>query len=301
MSLEIRPVGPFDLSLTLAFLSGFGPTRGEQDVGVNEVTKAFIVGGRAVAVRARGLGEPDGPRLSIQVFADRALDQTEAKEARSRIEDLLTTSQDLAPFYAQAAEDTAYAPLVPRFCGLHHVRFASAFEAACWGVINQRIGLTVARRMKDALVRRAGSSITVDGVEHWAFPEPRSVLEVGERELGRLVPGGHRAAALMALARAFSEASASFLNQAPIADVRAWLRAIHGVGPFTSSFVLYRGLGRFDGVAVVSPTLVAAAERQYGRSLGSGGVARVAERYGEWGGLWMLYLWASTFVPPKAS
>ena len=26
-------------------------------------------------------------------------------------------------------------------------------------------------------------------------------------------------------------------------------------------------------------------------------IVQLAERYGEWGGLWMLYLWASTFVP----
>jgi hypothetical protein len=62
------------------------------------------------------------------------------------------------------------------------------------------------------------------------------------------------------------------------------------------SFVLYRGLGRFDGAAVLWPKLVAAAERQYGRSLGARGAAELADGYGEWGGLWMLHLWASTFV-----
>jgi DNA-3-methyladenine glycosylase II len=297
MSFEIRPVAPFDLSLTLDFLRGFGPTRGEQEVGAHEATKAFMVAGRPVAIRVRGSGGGrEHPVLGVQLFADRALDDGEAREARSRVEALLTTYEDLTPFYARAAEDVAYAPLVCVLRGLHHVRFPSAFEAACWGVINQRIGLGAARRMKEALVRRAGASIVVGGVEHWAFPEPRAVLELGERVLARLAPGGRRAAALVAVSRAFAQVPAGFLKKGPVDEVRAWLRAIHGVGAFTSSFVLYRGLGRFDGAVAPSPKLVAAAERQYRRSLGARGVARLADGYGEWGGLWMLYLWASTFV-----
>lgn len=299
MTFEIRPVAPFDLSLTLAFLQGFGPTQGEQGVGPHEVTKAFMVAGRPVAVRVRGgsRGDRERPVLAVELFADRALDGAEARDALSRIEALLTTYEALAPFYARAARDVAYAPLVPALRGLHHVRFPSAFEAACWGVVNQRIGLAAARRMKKALVRRAGASIVVDGVEHWAFPEPRSVLELGEQELARLAPGGRRAAALAAVSRAFARVPATFLAEAPMDEVRAWLRAIRGVGPFTSSFVLYRGLGRFDGAARWSPKLVAAAERQYGRTLGARGAAKLADGYGEWGGHWMLYLWASTFVP----
>lgn len=302
MSLEIRPVDPFDLGLTLAFLRGFAPTRGEQAVGADELTKAFVVAGKPVAIRVRdGAVAGEQPLLTLELFSQSALDEAETREARSRIEAMLTTCEDLGQFYALAATDPAYAPLVTRLRGLHHVRFPSAFEAACWGVINQRIGLGAARRMKEALVRRAGSSITAAGVEHWAFPEPQSILDLGAGELGRLVPGGRRAAALIAVSKAFAQVSATFLSDGPVDEVRAWLHAIHGVGSFTSSFVLFRGLGRFDGAALLSPTLVAAAERQYRRTLGAKRVAELAESYGKWGGIWMLYLWASTFLPPRAN
>ena len=176
------------------------------------------------------------------------------------------------------------------------MRFPSPFEAACWGVINQRTSLVTARRMKDALTRRAGPAITVDGVEHRAFPEPAAVARLDDAELARLLPGGRRAKAVAAVARAFVDVDGRFLREAPIADVRAWLLGIHGVGPFTSSFVLYRGLGRFDGVALVAPRLVEAASALYGRPFTAADVGRLAESYGPWGGYWMLYVWASTFV-----
>ena len=47
---------------------------------------------------------------------------------------------------------------------------------------------------------------------------------------------------------------------------------------------------------MVSPKLVAAAERRYERALAQGDVARLIEGYGEWGGYWMLYMWASGFL-----
>ena len=296
MSLALRPVPPFDLSLSLAFLRGFGPMVGEQRVDATSLTKAFDLGGQAVAVRVRQEGDRERPTLDVDLYSERALGAGLWRQVLARVRALLSTDEDLAPFLALAAADPAMAPLSSRLRGLHHVRFPSAFEAACWGVINQRIQLRAARAMKAALVRRAGTCATVEGTEHWAFPGPEAVLRLGEEELAKLLPGGRRAVAVHAAARAFASVDATWLQRGPIDDVRGWLRAIHGVGPFTSSFVLYRGLGRFDGAAMVSPKLVAAATKLYGRPFSSRDVLQKATDYGAWGGHWMLYVWASSFV-----
>jgi DNA-3-methyladenine glycosylase II len=292
MSLAIQPVHPFDLSHSLAFLCGFGPMRDEQTVTSAEVTKAISCNGEPVVFRVR---RARGGALDVDLFSQANLGAARWRSALDRVRSFLSTDEDLAPFYARAAEDPAMAPLAVRYRGLHHVKFPSPFEAACWGVIHQRIGLNAARRMKESLVRRAGRSLIVDGTEHWAFPEPAAVLDVGEGELTKILPG-RRAAAVGAVARAFATADEAWLRQGPLDDVRGWLRAIYGVGPFTAGFVLYRALGRFDGAAVVSPRLVAAAEKRYGRRLSASDVGALARSYGAWGGYWMLYLWASTFL-----
>jgi DNA-3-methyladenine glycosylase II len=225
------------------------------------------------------------------------------ESARAAIVDRVVGSfgahDDLSVFYEVATTDPAFEPLTRRYRGLRHVRFPSPFEAACWGAINQRINLPVARRMKDALVRRAGPSLVVDGVEHRAFPEAAAVVALGEPALDRLVPG-RRGKTVAALARAFTSIDEGFLREAPIEAVRAWLRAIPGVGPFTSGFVLYRGLGRFDGAAMVASRLLAAAEKVYGRPFEAATLDERARAYGPWGGYWMLYLWASTFIRGRA-
>ena len=86
------------------------------------------------------------------------------------------------------------------------------------------------------------------------------------------------------------------MREAPLEEARRWLRAIHGIGPFTSGLVLFRAVGRFDGATMIPPLLLAAAEKVYGRAMAERDVRRTCERYGAWGGHWMLYLWASTFV-----
>jgi DNA-3-methyladenine glycosylase II len=297
VSVAVQPVPPFDLSSSLAFLQGFGPMRGEQSATSTTLTKAVCCAGQPVAFRVRQTGDREHPILEVDLFAEGPLGEGRCRDVLGRVRSLLSTDEDLAPFYARASADPAIAPLTARYRGLHHVRFPSAFEAACWGVINQRIGLAAARRMKDALVRRSGGRLEVEGVEYRTFPEPDAVVSLGPEEIARLVPGGRRAAAVHAVARAFASVDEAFLREAPIAEVREWLRAVDGVGPFTSGFVLYRALGRFDGAAVVSDKLVRAAEQRYARPMSQRDVAEIAEGYGAWGGHWMLYLWASTFLP----
>jgi DNA-3-methyladenine glycosylase II len=294
MSLAIRPVQPFDLSRSLSFLCGFGPMQGEQVVGPAQITKAVFVEGDPVVFRVRPAKR--GDVLDVDLFSEAPLRAARWRRVLDHVRTFLGTDEDLSPFYEQAANDGAMAPLVSRLRGLHHVKFPSAFEAACWGLINQRIGMTQARRMKDALVRRAGRSLLVDGVEHWAFPEPAAVLGIPRDELAQILPGARRAEAVHAVAEAFRDVDPKWLREAPLEEVRAWLLAIDGVGPFTAGFVLYRGLGRFGGGAVVSPRLVSIAEQRYGRPLSQDDVGTLADGYGAWGGYWMLYLWASTFV-----
>lgn len=297
MSLAVPAVAPFDLAHSLTFLQCFGPMRGEQTVTRETLTKALSCGGQAVVVRVRQKGGCDRPTLDVDLHASRPLGEGRWRDALGRVRRFLGADEDLAPFYARAAQDPGIADVATKLRGLHHVRFPSPFEAACWAVINQRVGQDSARATKAALVQRAGVRLDVEGAAHWAFPEPAAIVDLGEGEIARLIPGSQRARAVFEVARAFASVDEAFLREAPVERVRDWLRAIHGVGPFTSSFVLYRGLGRFDGAPLVAPRLAAIASKRYRRPLDPQEVSRMAGDYGPWGGHWMLYLWASSFLP----
>jgi DNA-3-methyladenine glycosylase II len=133
------------------------------------------------------------------------------------------------------------------------------------------------------------------GKERLAFPEAATVAAAGEREFRALLGHERKARVIAAIAEAFAGVDDAFLREAPLAEVEAWLLGIHGVGPFTSAFVLFRGLGRFTRQPL-APRLIAAASQVYGRSLSVADMEGLSRSYGSWGGHWALHLWASTFV-----
>jgi DNA-3-methyladenine glycosylase II len=300
---QILCQAPFDFSRSLQFLDGFGPMAGEQRVGARALTKALVHEGRAVAFTVSAVeraAEPGRtPALGYRLHAEAPLDAAAERAVAGRIAFFLGADEDLAPFYRRAEEDRAFAPLARALRGLHHVKFMSGFEAACWGAINQRIPRSRARAIKQAITRALGHRVTVWGDEHWAFPTARAVADAGDAEVRRLVAHPRKAETIAALARAFVDAGAGederALRSRPLDELERWLLDIRGVGPFTKAFVLFRGFGRASGQPR-HPTLVAAAERLYRLSLAPDALDALAASFGEWSGYWALYLWASTFL-----
>ncbi|GAA1804521.1 hypothetical protein [Actinomadura chokoriensis] len=79
------------------------------------------------------------------------------------------------------------------------------------------------------------------------------------------------------------------LRTGPYDEVKGFLLGLPGVGPWSTNFVLIRGLGRMDE-APVEKALLRAASRAYGRALTEARVRELAERYGPWQGYWAHYL-----------
>jgi DNA-3-methyladenine glycosylase II len=293
---RVEAAAPFDLGLSVEFLRGFGPLAGEvgsreRDVAGSSLVKAWLHGGQLVEAtvdQRRGAGV-----LRCELGSPRPITAATRRAVREHVARFLGAGDDLAPFYALARTDAPFAPVARRLRGLHHARFPTPFEAACWGVLAQRIALGQARTMKAALTKRFGD------LAHAAFPEAATLAGATDAELSRLVGNARKARAVGAVARAFAKVDDAFLTSAPIAAVESWLRGIWGVGAFTSGFVLYRGLGRFSRLPA-SPKFLAAAKRVYGPGFSEADAARTARRYGDWAGYWSLYVWASTFVRAPA-
>lgn len=287
---------PFELRLSLRFVEGFSPMKGEQRVShpSGSLSKAIRVDGETVAFTVT---QERPEALTVRLLSERSLDETTAARALDRVRHYLSADEDLAPFYARAEQDPPFHELTRRLSGLHHVRFPSAFEAAVWGVINQRIPQARARELKAGLVKAAGGSLVLDGVALGAFPEPGEVRALGEERVSALIPGERKAKAVWAVAEAFAAVDEAFLLKAPVSTVETWLKGIYGVGDFTSAFVLYRALGRFSRQPV-HPGLLRAASAVYGKTMGEQELLRRSSEYGDWSGHWSLYLWASSFVEP---
>lgn len=80
-----------------------------------------------------------------------------------------------------------------------------------------------------------------------------------------------------------------FLRTGPYDEVRDQLLQFPGIGPWSASFLLIRGLGRTERVTL-DKEMARAAQRVYQRPVDEREFQRLADYYGRWQGYWGHYL-----------
>jgi DNA-3-methyladenine glycosylase II len=286
----LAPTPPFDFDKSLDFLGFFAPMEGEQMLAARALAKAVFIAGQMIVFEIAVSGDVEQPRLDYTLHSDQPISETTRAAAEDRIAFFLSLHDDLRPFYAIGMDDSPFAPVIERLYGYHQVKFLTPFENAAWAVLTQRTPIPIAKNLKQALSDRFGASLTIGDQRYTALPEPARLAAADPNELLELVGNPRRAEYLQAVARAFAGTDEAWLRTAPYAEVEAWLRAIKGMGAWSTTFVLLRGLGRMDQLPVGEARLGQAAAKVYGRALSEAELAAITERYGAYRGYWAHYL-----------
>ena len=291
----LAPTPPFDLNQTLAFLGGFPPLRGEQAIADAALAKAITVAGRAIGFQVRSMGTIEEPRLAYTLHAREPFDAALIAAAEDRLTFFLGLADDLRPFYAIGRADPAFAPVIDQLYGYHQIKFPTPFENTCWAILTQRTPMAVAARQKAALTERYGETLTIDDAEYAAFPDAAGLVAAGPEELAALVGTARRADYLLAAAEAFAAIDERWLRAAPWEEVERWLRGIKGIGAWSASFVLIRGLGRMEVLPSGEGQHAGIVSRLYlhGQPATEAEIARIATPYGAYQGYWAHYLRAA--------
>ncbi|HVJ15220.1 MAG TPA: hypothetical protein VM686_07260 [Polyangiaceae bacterium] len=143
--------------------------------------------------------------------------------------------------------------------GFRPVIFFSPWAAAGWSVLTQRLRMTQAARIAEALAREAGDVVDVDGVELASFPRPQTFLSrSGFRGLTAEKWSRLQTVAKAALAGELS--MEALLRE----GARERLLRLPGVGPWTADAVLIRGVGPSDVLPLTEPSLERAVSAAYG-------------------------------------
>ena len=286
---SLRPTAPFDLAKSLDFLEVFPPMQEEQTMNDVSLTKAVRVGGRTIVFRLKSTGTIRMPALRYTLFSDHSFSHGLTDVILDRISFFLSLNDDLDQFYRIAINDPNFAPVLQKLYGLHQVKFLTPFECACWAVLSQRNQLNAARKAKQALLERFGTSLEVEGHVYRAFPEPNKLAEASSEDLKQLIRHERREDYLTHITKAFTEVDERFLRTGEYDRVEEWLKNIRGIGEFSSKLIMLRGLGRMNKLAI-EKRLIAAAGRVYGRPMKEQRLHVIAEKYGRAKGYWAYYL-----------
>jgi DNA-3-methyladenine glycosylase II len=281
---------PFDFSHSLYFLERFGPAMGQQTTGDGVLTRALSHDGRLIAFRVRSTGTTGQPALDYTLLSEADLTDDLRQYVEDYIAFVLSLNDDLTPFYSVGRDDPSFAPIVQKLYGYHQVKFPTPFENAVWAILSQRNTMSLSEKMKQALTEWYGDRIELDASLYRAFPEPAQLAGLRVDELAAVIRHGPKAESILDAAHHFASIDEAFLREAGYDDVYRWLRQIRGIGDWSASFILLRGLGRMEHLTRGEKRVLDAASRVYQRPVTQETLERLGERYGSWKGYWAHYL-----------
>jgi DNA-3-methyladenine glycosylase II len=256
--LELTFRGSFSLPAGAEF--GFGPNEGRRRPFDGAMRLAFPVDGGQGYAGAVVRQEADNGPLAVEL---ELRDGPSPEAALGQISRVLSLDHDGAEFEQVGESDPVLGALQRAHPGQRPVLFHSPYEAAAWAIISARRAAAQAATTRDDLGRQLGETFELAAATTIAFPQPRHLLELGDR-----FPG----LSMSKLTRLRDVAGAALDGQLDVSRLhelgpeRAWadLQRLQGVGPFYAGLIVLRASGFADALLpMIEPKVLAHAARFY--------------------------------------
>ena len=236
LSLSYRP--PLDWPALLAFFA-YHEVKGVDRVHGETYERAFQIG------KARGhftvSAHPQEPRLLLRVTTS---DPRALFLVRERVRRMFDLDSD--PLLVQEAfrASPLLHTLLQKYPGVRIASGWDPFEASVCTVLGQLVSMAQARRLVAQLVEYYGAKL---GPAPWgeahAFPTPEA-LSVAS--LAEVKTTAARRRTIQALSSAVQEKRLDLASPPPGEEIRAQLRALPGIGPWSCEYICLRALADSD-------------------------------------------------------
>jgi len=292
LEIVLTPVRPFRLDLTAWALRRRANNLVDRWDG-RVYRRVLVLSGRSVEISVTQEGDPDSARLRV-VASGVCLGAPVKRAVRATVERMLGLRVDLHGFYRRAAGHRKLRRLAERFRGLKPPRFPTVFECLVNAVACQQLSLTVGIILLNRLADRYGAAFGRSDGEAHAFPRPSDLATARPASLRRLGFSGHKAHAVLGLAKVATAGRVDLERIEELDDIAAvaQLKELRGVGRWSAEYVLLRGLGRFHVFPVddVGARNNLARWLALRRSLDADGVIRTLARWSPYAGLIYFHL-----------
>jgi len=161
---------------------------------------------------------------------------------------MLGTDRELSHFDRAARGFPWLHPLAVRMRGVKPPRYPTLWEACVNTIVFQQVSLVAASSISERMIVALSAPIERSDVALRMFPSVESFHDASD---GALRAAGLSANKLGALRRVADALLSGVLDEAsleeqPSPEAAARLRRIKGIGPWTATVILLRGLGRLD-------------------------------------------------------
>jgi DNA-3-methyladenine glycosylase II len=255
LTFHLVPRGPFSLAAASEFLHGFRAAVGSIRIDGGHIHLAFVPDGAVDAVGVCLRAADEGVEVLISGGGD-------VEAIPAQVGRILSLDIDARGYPEIGRRDPVVGELQERYTGLRPVLFFSPYEAAVWAVVSQRVQGTQAARIRGRMAEELGEVVEIHGDQLHAFPGPDRLIEL-ETFRGLF---GRKAEYLRDIAQATLDGrldAAHLRSLSPDEALRA-LRALPGIGEFSSGLVLLRGVGMPDATPPREPNFLRALSLAYG-------------------------------------
>lgn len=238
--IELRLPEPFRLDLTVNVLRRLRTNVVDVLTPERLYVRALAGGERPVIVSV----EQCAPRkLIVTVEGERG-----GAGSLATVRRMLGLDRDLAPFNRAAVRIPWLKALAIRMRGIRPPRYPTLWEAFVNAIAFQQLSLEAASAIVARIVVDVQPAIIHHGLPLYAFPPAEQFLGAGDAALRA---AGLSATKIATLRRAADAMAAGVISEEMLAEQStpeciAALGKIKGVGPWTATIVLLRGLGRLD-------------------------------------------------------
>lgn len=160
---------------------------------------------------------------------------------------MLGLTQDVARFERDFADHPEIGAVIARRSGLRVPVTATPFEAITWAITGQQISVGAATSIRRCLIQAADVRHS-DGL--LCYPDAEQILRLSEDGLRPLGFSATKARTIHALSAAVARGDLpldAWVLAPDAEEIRARLREVRGIGPWTISYALLRGFGWLDG------------------------------------------------------
>jgi DNA-3-methyladenine glycosylase II len=160
---------------------------------------------------------------------------------------ILGVEQELSRFYSAARDIPWLWPLAVRMRGVKPPRYPTLWEACVNAIVFQQVSLSAASSITRRVIMALGLPLKRGNIVLHAFPSADR-FRVADDILRAAGLSTNKLATLRRVADALLSGSldVAMLEERPSPDAAEILCGIKGIGPWTATVILLRGLGRLD-------------------------------------------------------
>jgi len=250
--ITLRPSAPFNFDTTMHKPDHFPSSDNEWQPGIRWQTMLWQ--GVPLGLKFENRGTIAQPRIRLSIWSKGKLDRRFLDGLVAEIVYRYNLQLDLAEFNRRFRDDPQMGPIVRKWRGMRPACYSSLYEFLIIAIVLQNCTVRRSVNMMQALFEKYGRRLDYGGKEMYCFWSPEEIARATEPEL-RALKVGYRAKSILRVTDAFvqSRVDEMDLRGKPIAEQRAAMLGLYGIGPASVGYILSSVFHRFDEMNHISP------------------------------------------------